>query len=233
AAITSTDSSGQDGWENIQKAVAGSGGAVTINSHQQFDPTAVSVTTQLSKIKASKPQAVMIWTTGTPLGTVLKGMQQLGMGSLPTMTTNGNASTAELQRLSGELPSQLFFPGAPFEVGAGGLTGQEKNSVQAFYTAMRAAGEKVPSEGNALPWDPALMLVNALKKLGTGASAAQLHTYVSSLTSFGGINGSYNFASASNADNRGLSLSSVYVVKWDQSAGHWVKASGPAGNGTS
>ena len=79
AAITSTDSSGQDGWNNIQKAVAGSGGAVSIVNHQTFAPTDVSVTTQLSKIKASNPQALFIWTTGTPLTTVLKGMQTLGL----------------------------------------------------------------------------------------------------------------------------------------------------------
>ena len=59
--------------------MAGSNGAVTVTDHEQFDPTAVSVTTQLSKIKATNPQAVLVWTTGTPLGTVLSGMQQLGM----------------------------------------------------------------------------------------------------------------------------------------------------------
>ena len=120
AVINSTDSSGQDGWTNIQRAVAGSNGAVTVTDHEAFDPTAVSVTTQLSKIKATNPQAVLVWTTGTPLGTVLSGMQQLGMNSLPTMTTNGNASYSEMQKLAGELPAQLYFPGAPFMVGTAG-----------------------------------------------------------------------------------------------------------------
>jgi branched-chain amino acid transport system substrate-binding protein len=171
AAITSTDSSGQDGWTNIQKAVAGSNGAVTITDHEAFDPTAVSVTTQLAKIKAANPQALFIWTTGTPLGTVLSGMQQLGMNSLPAMTTNGNASYAEMKRLAGELPAQLYFPGAPFMAGPGNLTGQTKTEVEAFDSAMQAAGQKVPDEGDALSWDPGLILVSALKKLGTNATS--------------------------------------------------------------
>jgi branched-chain amino acid transport system substrate-binding protein len=230
AVINSTDSSGQDGWTNIQRAVADSNGAVTVTDHEAFDPTAVSVTTQLSKIKATNPQAVLVWTTGTPLGTVLSGMQQLGM-NLPTMTTNGNASLAEMQKLAGELPAQLYFPGAPFMVGPQDLAGQTKTQVQAFDAAMQAAGQKVPDEGDALAWDPGLILVSALKKLGTGATASQIHQYIESLTSFAGINGTYNFTDKSIPDNRGLTITSVYIAQWSKSQGEWTAASGPAGKG--
>jgi branched-chain amino acid transport system substrate-binding protein len=231
AAITSTDSSGQDGWTNIQQAVASSNGAVTITDHETFAPTDVSVTTQLSKIKASNPQALLVWTTGTPLGTVLKGMQELGMDSLPTMTTNGNASNAEMQRLGSELPGQLYFPGAPFMAGPQNLTGQTKAEVQAFDTAMQAAGQKVPDEGDALSWDPGLILVSALRKLGTNATASQIHQYIDSLTSFAGINGTYDFTNTSIPDNRGLTITSVYIAQWSKSQAKWTAASGPAGKG--
>lgn len=231
AAITSTDASGQDGWTNVQKAVANSNGAVTITDHETFDPKSVSVTTELSKIKATNPQALLIWTTGTPLGTVLKGMQGLGMDSLPTMTTNGNASYAEMQRLASELPGQLYFPGAPFMAGPQNLTGQTKTQVQAFDNAMQAAGQKVPDEGDALAWDPGLLLVSALRKLGTNATASQIHAYIDSQTSFAGINGTYNFTDTSIPDNRGLTISSVYVAEWNKSQNAWTAASGPAGKG--
>jgi branched-chain amino acid transport system substrate-binding protein len=226
AAITSTDSSGQDGWTNIQKAAASS--PVKIVNHQTFDPTDVSVTTQLSKIKASNPQAVFIWTTGTPLTTVLKGMQSLGLTSLPTMTTNGNASFKELSSLSSDLPSQLYFPGAPFMVGPSNLTGQTKTQVQAFDTAIKASGQAAPDEGDALAYDPGLILVSALRKLGTGASAQQIHTYISGLTAFQGIDGTYNFK-ASQPDNRGLTIQDVYIAEWNKAGQDWTAASGPAG----
>lgn len=229
AAITSTDTSGQDGWTNIAKAVAASNGAVSIINHQTFGPTDVSVTTQLSKIKASNPQALFIWTTGTPLSTVLKGMQQLSLDSLPTMTTNGNASDKEMQSLANVLPAQLYFPGAPFMISPSHLTGATKSEVQAFDTAMAAAGQPVPDEGNALAWDPGLILVDALKKLGTGASAAQIQHYISSLNGFAGINGSYNFTDKSIPDNRGLTIQSVYITQWNKAQGNWMAASGPAG----
>jgi branched-chain amino acid transport system substrate-binding protein len=229
AAITSTDTSGQDGWTNIAKAVAASNGAVSITNHQTFGPTDVSVTTQLSKIKASNPQALFIWTTGTPLSTVLKGMQQLGLDSLPTMTTNGNASDQEMQGLANVLPAQLYFPGAPFMIGPQDLTGQTKSEVQTFNSAMAAVGQPVPDEGNALAWDPGLILVSALKKLGTGASATQIQHYISSLTGFAGINGTYNFTDTSIPDNRGLTIQSVYITEWNKAKANWMAASGPAG----
>jgi branched-chain amino acid transport system substrate-binding protein len=228
AAITSTDSSGQDGWANIQKAVAVSGGAVSIVNHQTFDPTAVSVTTQLSQIKANNPQALFIWTTGTPLTTVLKGMQALGLSNVPVMTTNGNASYKEMLGLSGDLPSQLYFPGAPFMAGPAHLTGQTKVQVEAFEAAMKATGQTVPDEGDALAYDPALILVAALRKLGTNATAAQIHGYISGLTSFAGVDGTYDFA-ASQPDNRGLTIADIYIAEWSQSQHNWVAASGPAG----
>jgi branched-chain amino acid transport system substrate-binding protein len=232
AAITSTDSSGQDGWENIQKAISGSGGAVKMVNHQTFDPSDVSVTTQLSKIKASNPQALFIWTTGTPLTTVLKGMQTLGLSSLPTLTTNGNASFRELSSLSSDLPSQLYFPGAPFMVGPAHLTGQTKAQVQAFDTAIKASGATAPDEGDALAYDPGLILVSALRKLGTGASASQIHSYISGLTSFQGIDGTYNFK-ASQPDNRGLNIKDVYIAEWNKARQDWTAASGPAGQALS
>ena len=103
--------------------------------------------------------------------------------------------------------------------------------MQAFDSAMQAAGQKVPDEGDALAWDPGLILVSALKKLGTSATASQIHQYIESLTSFAGINGTYNFADKSLPDNRGLTIASVYIAQWSKSQGEWTAASGPAGKG--
>jgi branched-chain amino acid transport system substrate-binding protein len=229
AAITSTDGTGQDGWANIQAAAAASNGAVSIVDHETFDPTDVSVATQLSKIKAKAPQALFVWTTGTPLGTVLKGMQQLNMLSTPTMTTNGNASASELKGLKSDLPAQLYFPGAPFEAGTSALPASLQAPVQTFETTMKAAGEVRPDEGNALSWDAGQILVAALRKLGVNATAAQIHKYISSLTDFAGINGTYNFTDKSIPDNRGLTLKSVYIAKWNSSQANWAAVSGAGG----
>ncbi|HEX4832989.1 MAG TPA: ABC transporter substrate-binding protein [Trebonia sp.] len=229
AAITSTDSSGQDGWTNINAAVQGTGGAVSVTSHQTFDPTAVSVTTQLSKIKATNPQAIFIWTTGTPLTTVLAGMQQLGMSGIPVLTSNGNESYKQMQSLGSQLPDQVYFPSSQFRLSGSALSATASTLVSQFNTAMKGAGQPVPDEGDALVWDPALLIINALKKLGVGATAEQIHQYISAQSDYVGISGTYDFTSKAQKDNRGLTIQSVYVTQWDKSKGDWVQASGPAG----
>jgi branched-chain amino acid transport system substrate-binding protein len=229
-AITSTDASGQDGWEGIQKATGASGGAVSITDHETFAPTDVSVNSQLAKIKATHPQALFIWTTGTPVSTVFKGMQQLAMTKVPVMTTNGNASYAQMQKLASILPAELYFPGGAFQFEPSQLAGPQRKVVTTFDAAMKRQGSTVPDEGNALAWDPGFILVSALRKLGTGATAKQIRQYISGLTSFTGIIGTYDFTSATVApDNRGVGVESALISRWDASKNRWVGVSGPAG----
>jgi branched-chain amino acid transport system substrate-binding protein len=230
AAITSTDASGQDGWEGIQKGAAASDGAVSITHHETFAPTDVSVTSQLAKIKATKPDAIFVWSTGTPVSSVFKGMQQLGMSQTPTMTTNGNAAYAAMQKLAAVLPRQLFFPGGAFQFDLSQLSGNQKQVVGTFDKAMKGQGSVVPDEGNALAWDPGLILVSALRKLGPGASAKELKDHLNKLTGFTGIVGTYNFVDPSVApDNRGIGTTSVLISRWDATKKRWVGVSGPGG----
>jgi branched-chain amino acid transport system substrate-binding protein len=230
AAITSTDASGQDGWEGIEKNAKASGGAVSVTEHETFAPTDVSVTSQLAKIKSTKPDAVFVWSTGTPVSSVFKGMQQLGMSEMPTMTTNGNAAYAAMQKLASILPQQLFFPGGAFQFDLSQLSGTQKQVVGTFDGAMKKQGSVVPDEGNALAWDPGLILVSALRKLGPDASAQQLKDYLNKLTGFTGIVGTYDFVNPQVApDNRGVGTDAVLISRWDATKKRWVGVSGPGG----
>jgi branched-chain amino acid transport system substrate-binding protein len=229
-AITSTDASGQDGWEGIQKATRATNGAVTVTNHETFAPTDVSVTSQLAKIKSTRPDAIFAWSTGTPVSSVFKGLQQLGMSQVPLMTTNGNASYAAMQKLASILPNQLFFPGGAFQFEPGQLKGAQRQVVTDFDAAMKRQGSIVPDEGNALAWDPGLILVSALRKVGTGASAKDIGGYINKLKSFTGIVGTYDFVTPSVApDNRGIGTASVLISRWDPKKKRWVGVSGPGG----
>ena len=229
-AITSTDAGGQDGWDGIKKGAGASNGAVAISDHETFAPTDVSVTSQLAKIKATKPEALFVWSTGTPVSSVFKGLQQLGMSQVPVMTTNGNASYAAMQKLSSILPQQLFFPGGAFQFDLSQLNGSQRQVVGSFDNAMKGQGSPVPDEGNALAWDPGLILVSALRKLGPDASAKDIKQYLAKLTSFTGIIGKYDFVTPSVApDNRGIGTDSVLISRWDPSRKRWLGVSGPGG----
>jgi branched-chain amino acid transport system substrate-binding protein len=231
AAITSTDASGQDGWNNIQAAVQATGGKVSVTEHETFAPTDVSVTSQLAKIQSSHPDAIFVWSTGTPAGTVFQGLQQAGMGSIPVMTTNGNASYAQMHQLASVLPQQLFFPGGAFQFDPKLFSGAKRNVLTAFNAAMKKAGSKVPDEGEALAWDPGLVIVSALRKLGVNANATQIRDYILGQRHFAGIVGTYDFKPNVGIapDNRGIGVASVLITRWNKKLDRWVGVSGPAG----
>jgi len=225
AAITSTDGSGIDGFSQLQAALRKPEfSSFHLLTHQAFDPTAVSVTTQLSVIKAANPQALIIWTTGTPLGVVLNGMLSLGMESIPTVTTDGNASSAELKHFASILPQQIFFPTGPLYVPASQLPeGPVKSAVSTFDSAV-SSGQGVGGDAWGLAWDPAQLLIGAIKHLGVSATAPQILDYMQNLKDVPGVFGTYN---TTESDHRGLAVEDVYISSWNGTT--FVPKSGPGG----
>lgn len=223
AFMNSTDASGVDGYNQFSKVIKQSAfSSIHVVDHETFDPTAVDATTQMSKIKASNPQALIVWTTGTPLGVVLKAMSSLGMGSIPTVTTDGNAAYAELTKFASLLPKTLYFPTGPLYVPPSDLSGIEKQAVSQFDQAVQAAGGH-GGDPWGLSYDPGLLLVGALKKLGIHATASQILSYMENLHGVPGVYGTYN---TSQSNHRGVGVSSVYMSTWTGSAFQPVSGSG-------
>ena len=92
--ITSTDASGQDADRALDAALSLPENKSTFQvvAREHFNPTDISVSAQIAHIKASNAQVLIAWTTGTPVGTVFRGVTEGGL-DIPVVTTNGNGST--------------------------------------------------------------------------------------------------------------------------------------------
>ena len=75
-------------------------------------------------------------------------------------------------------------------------------------------------------WDPALLVVEALRKLKADASAEDLRAYLRELKGFAGVNGYYDFKAV---PNRGLDESNVVITRWDPAVQAWAVVSDPLG----
>ncbi len=225
AALTSTDGSGVDGLKQLTSVLAEPQfSSFKLLTSQTFDPTSVSVATQLSVIKAKNPQALVVWTTGAPFGTVVKGMSALGMGNIVTTTTAGNDPYAELHSLSAYLPKNLYIACGPQNIQLNQLpAGPVKNADTVFNSVITAAGGH-PSDAYGLTWDPMQLLVGALKSVGVNATAKQILNYMQSLKNVPGIDGLYN---TSVSDHRGLVTNDLYVATWNGTG--LTAVSGPGG----
>jgi branched-chain amino acid transport system substrate-binding protein len=227
ALLTSTDASGQDaenGFDQVLKMPENAG--VQVVERQRFNPTDVSVSAQIERIKSANPQAFIAWTTGAPIATVFKAVLQAGL-DIPVGTTNGNQQFPQMEQYKDFLPKQLFFPTSlfPKHEGLYKLDPRVEAEQQKFYAALGAGGVK-PDNQSELTWDPANMIVGALRKLGTKATAAQVHDYIANQTDLAGINGIYNFK---DVPQRGVTVANAVVTRWDAAAQNWIPVSLPSG----
>jgi branched-chain amino acid transport system substrate-binding protein len=227
AFMTSTDASGQDaerGFDEILKLPENAD--VQVVERQRFNPTDVSVSAQIERIKSANPQAFIAWTTGAPVATVFKAVLQAGL-DVPLGTTNGNQQHPQMVQYKDFLPKQLFFPTSlfPRHEGLYKLDPRVEAEQQKFYAALEAANVK-PDNQAELTWDPANMIIGALRKLGTKATAQQVHDYIAGQTDLAGINGLYNFKEV---PQRGVTVKNAVVTRWDAAAQNWIPVSLPSG----
>src|SRR5450759_2060006 len=225
--MTSTDASGQDaerGFDEVLKLPENSD--VQVVERQRFNPKDVSVSAQIERIKAANPQAFIAWSTGAPIATVFKAVLQAGL-DVPFGTTNGNQTYAQMEQYKSFLPKELYIPTSVFlpHEGMFKLDAKVEEQQKKFHAAFKAANLK-PDNMAALSWDPANIVVEALRKLGTKATAIQIRDYVNSQTSLTGVNGIYDFKSV---PQRGLTVKNALVSRWDPAADTWIVVSQPTG----
>jgi branched-chain amino acid transport system substrate-binding protein len=223
AVISSTDGSGQDGEAKLDEAL-GKQKTVTLVAREHFAPTDVSVAAQLARIKAANPEAIVVWTTGTPFGTVLRGIKDSGI-DLPILTTNGNLTRAQMKQYAPFLPKNLIFPGAAFFDPSTITDRAVRGVVDEFLRELASQGAK-PDWGNNNCYDGARLMVSALKKFGPNVTSTQIRDYVTQLKGWPGINGMYNFPAQ---PQRGLDQDSVVMVRWDAAKDNWIALSKPGG----
>ncbi len=225
AVLTSTDATGQDAEESILAAVAlPQNQGVQVAAREHFNPQDVSVAAQIARVAAAQPQAFIAWSTGAPIGTVFKGIAQSGL-SIPVFTTNGNQTYAQMQQYASFLPQELYIPTSTWPAYETLPPGRVKQAQKAFFDAFQAAGIK-PDLGATIAWDPAQIVIEALRHLGTQATAAQIRDYIVHLRGVAGINGIYDFKTS---PQRGLNLRDAIVTRWNPAKQTWDPVTGPGG----
>lgn len=220
--LSVNDAGGQDADTNIAAVMnlpENKDHGVSIVAYEHFTPTDVSVTAQLARIKAANPQAVILWASGTPFATLLRGAAETAL-DLPIGASNADMNYLQMKQYAGFLPKELLFPGLPFL--AGYAPNKSARDVQRrFFDAFSAAGIR-PDFIYSTSWDPGLIVIDALRALGPDAPSTRLREYIASLHGFTGVSGEYDFRDGS---QRGLTDKNVMVMRWDNDKGTWTAVS--------
>ncbi len=163
ARITTTDASGQDA-DSIFKELLGllEFKDLQVVEDEHMGVTDTSVTAQAARIKASNPQVIVTWTPGTPQGTALHALYDVGLENVPTATTSANMVATQIKSYSSFLPKTFLFTGGGFQAGVSKNDAMKK-AVTFFQDALKAQGVTQFDFQRGMAYDPALITISAYR----------------------------------------------------------------------
>jgi branched-chain amino acid transport system substrate-binding protein len=220
ALLASNDANGQDFERQLDTTLAlPEFRTMTVVAREHFNLSDISVAGQIARIKAAKPGFLIAFTSGTPFGTVLRGASDAGL-DVPIYSSGGNMAYAQMAQYASFLPKELYLNAARGVVFDATATGKVKAAQGVFFDAMRKAGIR-PEYSHLIVWDPAMLVIDALRAVGPDAGADRLHDYIEHLQNWTGAEGSYDFTSG---NQRGATQPAVALVRWDAANATWLMA---------
>lgn len=223
--ITGNDATGQ----NVERLIAvalqePANKNMRVVASERFGLTDINVAAQMSRLKAAAPDAIVAWSTGSPWGTLLHGINDAGI-TVPIAGSPGNMLYSAMAQFNDLLPEKLVFPGPNALKRGGAKPGPVRDAQDAFYRAFDSINAR-PDFGNIVVWDAITLAVDALEHLGPTATASQLRTYIENVHGWAGTQGVYDF---SDGRQRGVAENAVSIMGWNRVKKDWTLESRPSG----
>jgi branched-chain amino acid transport system substrate-binding protein len=204
---------GSDGMAAIEKS-AGSFG-LEIVAAESYKSNDTDLTAQLTKIKGSNPEAVMVWGTNPGPALAAKNMKQLGM-NVPYVGSHGIANKTFIE-LAGDAAEGVVFPAGRLLVPSSITDPDQKKVTDEFIAAYKAAyNAESPNTFAGYAFEAVTLLVNAIEKAGSTDPKA-IQTALNATQNFPGPDGFYNY---SETNHDGLTADDMIIVKIE--GGTWV-----------
>lgn len=205
AVISDNSPFGKGGLKEIQRLMPAAG--FQIVDAQEYGPTDTSMMTQLTKIKAARPQAVICW--GTPPGpaTIAKEMKQLAIRA-PLICSHGVANETFL-RVAGNAANGVVLPAGRLIVVDQIPPGNRQRKVLQQYAGLyRAEFHKNADTFGGHAWDAIQLVVAGLRKVGP--DRAKLRDEIERTRGFVGTGGIFSF---SPTEHNGLTKDAFVMVE--------------------
>lgn len=214
ALVYDTGGFGTDGAAVVKANAADYG--ITVIAEQTFNPGDTDMTAQLTKIKGSDPQAVVLWNAGKEAAIVAKNMQQLGM-TFPLYGSHGNAR-AEFADGAGDASEGFRFAAGKILVPETYGTDTESYQVATeFIERYTERYGKTPDTFAGHAYDALYLIVEAMRRLPEGFTREDLRDEIERTKGFVGIGGIFTFSAE---DHNGLSEDDLVMYRVED--GGWV-----------
>jgi len=204
AIITVSDGFGASGREQLKTLAAQKG--FRIVADEVYGPKDTDMTAQLTKIKASRPDAIICWGTNPGPAIIARNVKQLGIKT-PLYMSHGVASKKFIE-LAGAAAEGIMLPAGKLTI----FDKLAKNDPQAkllrdYDQAYRKQFGVEASTFGGYAYDAFILITNALKK---GTTPAQIRDGLEQAKSVVSVSGIFTM---SPADHNGLDLSAFEMIR--------------------
>ena len=205
---------GKDGREVILKDAPTAG--IQIVSDQTFNAGDTDMTAQLTKIKESGAQALLMWTAGKESVTIAKNKEQLGM-TMPWYGGSGQAR-AEFPTGAGTAAQGFIFgTGKSLVPKTWGEGSEEFDVVSDFAKRYEVEYGELPDIFAGHAFDAISIITDALDRAPDNAGGEALNSAVESTKNLIGFGGNFTFSAT---DHNGLTEEDLALYEIEN--GKWV-----------
>jgi branched-chain amino acid transport system substrate-binding protein len=169
------------------------------------------MTAQLTNIKKSGAEAIVMWTAGKEAATVVKNAKALGL-TIPIYGSHGNARLEFAQGVGADGNGFLFGAGHVLVPESYGKDTEEYKVATEFVTRYKATAGATPSTFAGHAYDALYLVVDAAKAVDGELTSKSLRDQIEKTSGFNGIGGVFTFSAT---DHNGLTDKdlSFYEIK--------------------
>lgn len=200
--------SGREQWTML----SGKAGIKTV-AMESFGTSDTDMTSQLTKVRSAKPQAVVCWGTNPGPAIVAKNMRTLGMKQ-PLLMSHGIANL-DFIRLAQGSSNGVIFPGGKVIVASMIPTSDpQKKQLQKYVAEYKKAYNKPANSFGGYAADSFTLVTRALDKVG--ANRPKIRENIEQTKKFVGISGVFSFSSKEHngLDKHAFALIEIKNGKW-------------------
>jgi len=211
------------GWISVNNAFGDSGRSeferlspqfgITATTSERFDANDKDMSGQLTKIRATNPQALIVWAIPPTASVVTKNAADLGL-KLPVFHSHG-IGNQDFITLAGPAANGIIFPVGKLLVASGlSDTDPQKKVLLEYTDQYQKAYGKPPTTFGGHAWDAFWLATNALQKAGPDPKG--IKTALEGMKEFVGITGVFSFSDKDHngLDKRAVTMVTVVDLKW-------------------
>jgi len=212
AFINDSNAFGTSGRDQMRLQAPSAG--IKIVAEESFDSKDTDMTTQLTRIKAAKPQAIVCWGTNPGPAIVARNKKALKI-DVPLLMSHG-ISNRKFIELAGDAAEGVIFPSGKIIVADTiPSSDPQKKQLLAFASQFKSTYDREADHFGGHAWDAIHLVLAAMKKVGD--NPVKIRSAIENTKGFVGIGGIFNF---SPKEHNGLSKDAFVMVQIRN--GKWI-----------